>query len=430
MRPPFLCEPPVFASEDVQAELGRILSSPEFRHAERLTRLLRHVVERTLEGATDRLKESLLGREVFDRSDFDPRVDPIVRVEASRLRKRLEDFYRRGGCPSGVAIGLPKGTYAASFERHTMRCAPMPASSSKLRRRLAVVALGSECTGVADQLIHQVVGCGGFDVVPWTSPPTTEAQALQTAVNSDVDVLVCVFERRNEQDARVFVRATDVRRGVYLASEFAVLPLAPAAAHFFDQLQSGTSSGEAQSVRPVPTPAAYNLYLKGRFYWNLRTEAGLWKAVDYFRQAMVENPVCALACAGLADAYTLLANYGAVAPDEVRPKAKEYALRGMEIDGTLAEAHTSLAHVHATYEWDWKTAELEYLTAIRLNSSYATAHHWYAITLLTPLRRLDEALDEIRRARECDAISLSIRRDEGLVRLYRGESEAANGAPG
>jgi tetratricopeptide (TPR) repeat protein len=109
----------------------------------------------------------------------------------------------------------------------------------------------------------------------------------------------------------------------------------------------------------------------------------------------------------------------------VRPKAKEFALRAMEIDARLAEAHTSLAHVHATYEWDWQTAELEYLTAIRLNPSYATSHHWYAITLLAPLCRLSEALEEIRRARECDAISLSIRRDEALVQLYQNDAEAA-----
>jgi serine/threonine-protein kinase len=82
--------------------------------------------------------------------------------------------------------------------------------------------------------------------------------------------------------------------------------------------------------------------------------------------------------------------------------------------------------VHATYEWDWQTAELEYLTAIRGNASYATAHHWYAITLLAPLRRLEEALEEIRRARECDGISLSIRRDEGLVQLCGGDAEAAH----
>src|SRR5689334_3084176 len=102
--------------QDIRSELSRILSSPEFRNAERLTRMLRHVVERTLDGATDSLKESILGLEVFDRSDFDPRLDPIVRVEASRLRKRLDDFYRRSGCPSGIAITLPKGTYSASFE--------------------------------------------------------------------------------------------------------------------------------------------------------------------------------------------------------------------------------------------------------------------------------------------------------------------------
>ena len=88
------------ATDQALAELSRIVASPEFRNAERLTRLLRYVVEHTLDGSTHRLKEVVLGGEVFDRRDFDPRVDPIVRVEASRLRKRLDDFYRRSGCPN------------------------------------------------------------------------------------------------------------------------------------------------------------------------------------------------------------------------------------------------------------------------------------------------------------------------------------------
>jgi hypothetical protein len=184
MKRPTVIEAPVFVEEDVRCELDRILSSPEFRNAERLTRLLRHVVERTLEGAADRLKESLLGIEVFDRNDFDPRIDPIVRVEASRLRKRLEDFYRRSGCPSGIAIALPKGTYAASFERPARGDARESVLSTMPGRRLAVAPLGSACAGVANEVIHQALRSAAFDVAPWTVPAATEPQALQAAANS------------------------------------------------------------------------------------------------------------------------------------------------------------------------------------------------------------------------------------------------------
>lgn len=411
------------AETAIRSELDRILASPEFRNAERLTRLLRHVVERTLEGATDRLKESLLGREVFDRIDFDPRIDPIVRVEASRLRKRLDDFYRRSGCPAGIGISLPKGTYAASFDRQTLSSRRTPELKGESTRRLAVAPLGKECAEAANELIHHALQRFCFSVVPWTVACAVEAEAVRTAMGSDIDVLVTVFQHQTETVSQTFFRATDVRKGLYLASACDTTPREPSIIRFLEHVEG---RGNSAGVRSATSQGAYNLYLKGRYHWNLRTEAGLWKAVDYFQQSMTEDPGCALACAGLADAYTLLANYGAVAPDEVRPKAKEFALRGMELDASLAEAHTSLAHVHATYEWDWQTAELEYLTAIRGNASYATAHHWYAITLLAPLRRFEEAIEEIRRARECDAISLSIRRDEGLVQLYSGDAETAH----
>lgn len=425
MQPLQVQQPMPAGEREVRAELDRIVSSPEFRNAERLTRLLRHVVERTLEGSVDRLKELLLGIEVFDRTGFDPRIDPIVRVEASRLRKRLDDFYRRSGCPFGLAIGMPKGTYAASFDRQNYTSAPSKESGSRPRIRLAIVSLAPGAEQAADEFIDEAIRSTHFDVVPWTVSQATEADALELAAKSDLDLLVCVTVRGVAETTRVCVRVVDVRRRLYICSESAAAPFGQLASRLIHHLRAGASGPDAQTARKAASPAAYNWYLKGRYYWNLRSETDLWKAVDYFLQAIREDPNCALACAGLADTYSLLANYGAVAPDEVRPKAKEYALRGMGIDGTLAEAHTSLAHVHATYEWDWQTSEFEYLTAIRLNPSYATAHHWYGITLLAPLNRLDEALEELCRARECDAISLSIRRDEGLVRLYRGDTEAA-----
>ena len=412
---------------EVRSELRRITASPEFRSAERLTRMLAHVVEQTLLGNTDRLKEIVLGVEVFDRRDFDPRVDPIVRVEASRLRKRLDDFYRRSGCPSGVMIVLPKGTYAASFEHSDLASAAADPGRRPGKIRVAVVPVGADnSTGVclADGLIHGLTRCARLEVALWILECKSESEAIPAAKDLGVQYLISVTAR----NAYTALRVIDVRAGSYVWSEH-LEGSNPEPAALIPRILEALTRHEPESGGPpakhVNGAAAYNLYLKGRYYWNLRSEAGLWKAVEFFEQAIAHDAECALACTGLADAYTLLANYGASAPSEVRPKAKEFALRAVQIDPRLAEAHTSLAHVHATYEWDWQTAELEYLTAIRLNPSYATSHHWYGITLLAPLRRLGEALEEIRRARECDAISLSIRRDEALVQLYQNDAEVA-----
>ena len=124
--------------------------------------------------------------------------------------------------------------------------------------------------------------------------------------------------------------------------------------------------------------AAHNLYLQGRYHLNQRTEEGLRKAVDFFEKALVEDAQFALAHSGLADAYGLLAHYGVLAPAEVWTKAASTAATAVMLDGNSAEAHTSLAHVKATQDWDWHGAEREFQRAITLDPRYATAHHWYA----------------------------------------------------
>ena len=160
---------------------------------------------------------------------------------------------------------------------------------------------------------------------------------------------------------------------------------------------------------------AYQLYLRGRYHWNKRTEEGLNRGIEYFNQAIEKDPTYALAYAGLADCYALLTEYSTVPPDESRRKAKAAAMRALEIDDTLAEAHTSLAAVHE-YDWNWAEAEREYRRAIEINPNYATAHHWYAV-FLGGRARFDEGLREIRRAQELDPLSLIINTGSGRL-LY------------
>jgi eukaryotic-like serine/threonine-protein kinase len=156
---------------------------------------------------------------------------------------------------------------------------------------------------------------------------------------------------------------------------------------------------------------AYQLYLKGRFYWNKRTPDALHKSVEYFEQAIQRDPSFALAYSGLADTYALLGGPeagGDMPPNETLPKAKAVALKAVELDESLAEAHVALAHVKYFYDRDWGAAEREYKRAIELNPRYPVAHHWYAIFLCVMPDRLGESLAEIRRAHELDPLSLSI----------------------
>jgi serine/threonine-protein kinase len=149
---------------------------------------------------------------------------------------------------------------------------------------------------------------------------------------------------------------------------------------------------------------AYQLYLKGRFYWNKRTAADFHKSIPYFQQAIEKDPNYALAYSGLADAYALLTAYSNEPPRELMPKAKEAALKALALDDKLAEAHASLGQIVEYYEYDFATAEREYYRALELNPNYATAHQWLA-EHLSGFKRFDEAIAEIKRALELDPLS-------------------------
>jgi TolB-like protein len=149
---------------------------------------------------------------------------------------------------------------------------------------------------------------------------------------------------------------------------------------------------------------AYELYLKGRFQWNKRNADGLYKAIEFFNQAIEIDPQYALAYAGLADCYNLLDIWAGLPTNETFPRAKAAAQHALAIDDQLAEAHTSLAYAIHTYEWDWPAAEREYKRAIELNPNYATAHQWYA-EFLTAVGRFDEAEEQGKKALDLDPMS-------------------------
>ncbi|HXP81842.1 MAG TPA: protein kinase [Verrucomicrobiae bacterium] len=164
-------------------------------------------------------------------------------------------------------------------------------------------------------------------------------------------------------------------------------------------------------------PDAYQDYLKGRYWWNKRKEDGFNKGREYFQQAIEKDPTYALAYSGLADSYSLLAEYGFVAPKESYPRAKEAALKALEIDDTLAEAHASLAWVKTFYDWDRSGGEKEFKRAIELNPAYATAHFWHSLALAS-MGRSEEAIAEQKRALELDPLSLIINRVLGVDFYY------------
>jgi eukaryotic-like serine/threonine-protein kinase len=185
-------------------------------------------------------------------------------------------------------------------------------------------------------------------------------------------------------------------------------------------------SGEEQrqlTKRDTSNPDAYAFYLKGRYYWNKRTPDNLRKSIEQFQLATDKDPNYALAYVGLADSYTLLEFYAGTPASETLPKAKAFAERALQLDNSLAEAHTSLAIAYDGL-WQWDQAEEEFKRALELNPNYPTAHHWHGILLLDT-GRSDEALTEAKRAQQLDPLSLAINQNVSQTYLARGDVDSA-----
>jgi tetratricopeptide (TPR) repeat protein len=196
-----------------------------------------------------------------------------------------------------------------------------------------------------------------------------------------------------------------------------------------ETLQARLTSSEKQAIakRPTANPEAYELYLKGRFFWNKRTAADVRTAIDCFNQAIEKDPKYALAYTGLADCYCSLGfgfDAGSLSPNEAIPKAKAAALRALEMDDALAEAHTSLAFIKLNYDWEWSGAEREFKRAIELNPNYDNAHHWYS-HYFTAMGRTEESLAESKHALELDRLGLIMNVHLGWHYFYAREYDLA-----
>jgi TolB-like protein/DNA-binding winged helix-turn-helix (wHTH) protein/Tfp pilus assembly protein PilF len=193
------------------------------------------------------------------------------------------------------------------------------------------------------------------------------------------------------------------------------------------QVTLGSPERSEAITRPSLTPQAYeayDLYLKGLYFWNERSIVGFQQAIAYFQQAIAKDPNYAPAYAGLANSYTLLPGYSLTPPSKYIPKARAAALRALEIDDDLPEAHVALALILENYDWDWDAAEKEYRRAIELNPNYATAHQWYA-ELLMWRGRFDGAFRESEYARTLDPLSLIIATDHGSILYFSRQYDRA-----
>lgn len=424
----------------VGQELARILGSKTFSQVDRLKRFVDFIVTETVNGRGGDLKEYVIGVQVFDKEpSFDPRTDPIVRVQARRLRTRLARYYRDEGNSDELVVDLPKGGYAPVFRTRDEAPAAKRSLTATLvgRNTVAVLPLADDspnasldyfCRGLRDEIVHALTSIKALRVLAARRDDTEATSSREGAA-----LLITGGVRSSRDRLRVTIHLVDGASGYYLWSESADLdqndPVSgqeAIAKQLAEKLLPEVHSDSVEGARKQSDNlAARNLYLQGRYHLNQRTEEGLHKAVDFFEKAIIEDTQFSLAHSGLSDAYGLLGHYGALGPADVWAKAASSAASAVMLDGHSAEAHTSLAHVRATQDWDFRVAESLFLRAIQLNPRYSTARHWYAMSCLVPMTRLDEALEQILLAQSLDPVSSIIARDVAVTQYYRRDFDSA-----
>jgi serine/threonine-protein kinase len=389
-----------------------------------MARFLRLAVERVLDGKSAELKEYLIGVEVFDRSEsYDPRVDPIVRVEARRLRSKLKTYYESDGREDPIVIDFATGTYAPEIRLREDGAAPEsePAASTVAVLPFANLSGSTDndyfSDGLTEELIHALTKFSGMRVVAWTSAARmrgVEQDVREVRRQLHVANVLTGSVRISGQSLRVRAQLIDTDSGVYLWSEtfdremqdvFAIQEEIARAIVRTLRIQLVTGTNIAVGARSRMSVSSYDLCLKGRYHLHRRGPSELRQAVQYFEAAVEADPHSALAYAGLAEAYCLNVDYGLLHPAEGSAKVRAAATRAIEIDSGLADAYPSLAVVRAHWDREWEDAECLYRKAIALNPGYATGHHWLATDYLALVGRLEEARKEIEIALELDPLS-------------------------
>jgi len=431
------------SSELVRQHLKRILSSGLFHRSDRLSRFLQFSVDAALDGSSGRAKEYIVGVEVFDRGpSFDARIDPVVRVEARRLRARLKQWHETEGRDSEIVIELPTGKYSAAFRYRT--AVPPTATIPTVEKTIAVLpfanmngdpALDYFSDGLTEELIHLLTRVKGLHVVAWPSARHMKGQEQDIAAIRDrlqVKHVLRGSVRRFGDRLRMTAQLIDVSDERYLWSEAwdrlasdLLLIEQEIAGAIVEKLRIDLDPCPSPVIPPSPRDtASHTFYLKGRFHLNKRSPEGMQTAVEYFEQATGADRQSALAWAGLADAHALIGTYGLAQPATAMSAARDAAETAIALDASLAEPVTCLAFVRG-YEWKWQEAGELYRRSIALNPGYSTAHHWYATDYLVKLGLVEEAASELDKAIALDPLSSIKLEGRAYVSMVAGRIEEA-----
>jgi len=469
--------------ELIRSELHRVLASEPFSRSERLSGFLRFVVDETLSGRADTLKEAVLAATLYGKApDFDGAENPVVRVDARRVRDKLREYYSSAaGGP--VVISLPKGSYVPAFAvsadaKPSAHDNPAETAAATVRRtavmwpgiavvlgvvvvaaaayailparvprpeptagRIVIAVLpfqnltgdpGQEylCDGLTEEMIALLgsTASSSLDVIARTSAmhyKNTTKKADEIARELGVGYLLETSLRRVGDRVRITAQLIDASTQRHVWIEQYERDVGDVIAMQRD-VASAIARRTVASLGLMPTGSApratlgvtsspaYEHYLRGRYHWAKDTKGDLLKALDHFQQAIAIAPSYARAYSGLAETYALLGSYDLMPIAESHSLGRQAALRAIELDESLAEAHRSLSAIVADHYWDWMQVERHYAQALALDPADVTTLRFYSF-YLAYTGRAEEAIGIAQKASRLDPVSPGVQMNLGVV---------------
>jgi tetratricopeptide (TPR) repeat protein len=411
---------------EIRAQLDLILRSRAFIQSHRIRRFLQFVVEESLLGQPHRLKEYLIGLEVFDRREaFDPRVDSIVRVEARRLRYKIEEYYRTEGREDSVRIVLRKGSYVPIFEyRSNSGSGSMVAPRRSMEISLFSLINATDDTGSAAEeiqrrLTHVLIKEGYFQVVAQFQTNAPAPSELGLDLNapppflhsaSPADYVLEGSIEFHDDGFRLLLQLLQNADRSYIWSETAdgrMHDLSPVD-HVAQQLVRDLTAPAGEAViarRQTDRTESGDAYLQGRYHWKLATPDSIRNSIGFFTKAVEADPNYGAAWAALSEALLVSSIFGLLPPDETHARMKEAAIRATSLNPSLPEARVALGAVLSVLDWEWAAGEEEMQKSIQLDKSDPVGHIAYGIQLACRGEQ-DAAISQVERALELDPASL------------------------
>jgi serine/threonine-protein kinase len=415
----------------VRDQLARVVNSPGFVGSARLCRFLTHIVNRTIDGDIDSLKEFSIAMEVFDRtSQYDPNIDAIVRVEARRLRGKLKAYYEDGqGTVDPVLIGLRPGSYVPVFRwldaqpaKHREEMEAAPPRGRICVAVLPFVNMSPEpeqdyfCDGISEEITNSLTRVSGLKVIARTSSfhfKGANIDIREVGQRLGANLVIEGSVRKAAGQLRITAQAIQTDSGHHLWSEtfrrelkdvFAIQE--EIAQSVADLLRLHMPEVEGGVPPSAPDLDAYTRYLRARFLIHQQSPETLRAALEQLRSLTETYPTYALAYSGLAEANGLLALFGVVSGRDVYPEVKVNAERGYGLDPESGDACRVLGALRAWFEHRWDEAQSMFDRALEIQPSHAPAHMFRAMSLLCQ-GKIEAAEAGLRRSTELNPLSAS-----------------------